>query len=110
MKAAFLLVDQLLHIGRFLTRVRDRRRRELHKQLVDRGDVVRRLVFKLIGGVAGVTEKCRAFGAQLDHAQDDSTIVPLAAVTVAGERSFHDPFAQRAIFQIGQGRLLARVL
>ena len=71
---------------------------------------VRRLVLKLISGVAGVTEKRGAFGAQLDHSQDDGPIIQLATVAVTRERRFHDPFAQRAIFQIGQGRLLRGVL
>ena len=34
LEAALLLVDELLHVGRFLARVRDRRRRELASNLL----------------------------------------------------------------------------
>ena len=45
---AFLLIDNLLLLGRFAFGVCDRRRREIAQQFVDRRHIMRRLVLELI--------------------------------------------------------------
>ena len=69
-------------------RIRHRRRREIGEKFVHRLDILRGLVFQLIGGVVRVAEQRRAFRAQLHRAQNDLARVPFAAVTVPRRAKF----------------------
>ena len=99
LEAAFLLVDDRLHVGAFPFRIGHRGRREIGEKLVHRRDILRGLIFELISGVVGVAEQRRALRPQLRGPADDFFVIEFAAVAVPRERGLHDLLAQRAILE-----------
>ncbi len=85
LEAAFLLIDNFLHVCCFTFRIRDRRRREIGQQFVYRGNIVRGLVFELIRRPIWIPQQLCFLGAQLRGAQDNVARVELTAFAVARE-------------------------
>ena len=110
LKAAFFVIDNLLHVGSFAFCVRHCRRREMGEKSVYGRNVVRGLIFELIRRPIRITQQLRFLSAQLRCAQDNIARVELPAFAVPGERCLHDALAQWSILQRAEQRLPSRVL
>jgi hypothetical protein len=67
------------------------------------------LVVHHISPPIGEPEDLRLLGTQLGEPGDDGAVVELTTMTIAGDRSLEDPFAQCAVLQLGQCRLCGGV-
>src|SRR5205814_9379164 len=110
LEPAFLLIDELLQVGRFAFCICDCRRREIGKKLVYCRNIVCCLVFELICGPILVPKQLRFLCSKLSGANHDAAGVEVPAMTIAPEGSLHDPFAQWSILQRAEWRLSCGVL
>jgi hypothetical protein len=85
LEAAFLMIDDLLLLGRFTLRVRDRRGREIGQKFVHDRHVVRRLVFELVRRPIIVAQQLRFLRAKPGRLQHDIARIELATFAVSRE-------------------------
>ena len=84
-------------------------RRELGEHLVDGIRRLRGLVFQHVGGVVGIAQHGRAFGAQLGDGRDDAGVVEFVAAAAARDRGLVQLLARGAVGQLRFRRLAGGV-
>ena len=104
-----LRVDQLLDVGGFRARARQRRRGHLADHVAHRGRAAGRLVLELISGVVRIAQQRGTLGAQLDQLRDHRGVVGRPTRCPADRRPV-DALAQRAVRELRQQRLVGGVL